>query len=146
MTDPKPDPRLVKDVAREVERRRRRRKLLLLVVLAGAIVFAVLYGTCGHGWGLGAGAGAGAGEGSIRALVTTVDAAPKRCAIRVAAVGITVDGAVMTKDVAVAACKLTSGADVVVTGDAREGDWTALREALAAAHVETSVREPARPR
>jgi len=59
---------------------------------------------------------------------------------------ITVDGKPMSRDDAVAACKATTGADVVVTGDAREGDWQELRAALEAAGVkDISLRQRASP-
>ena len=45
-----------------------------------------------------------------------------------------------TRTKAVAACKSTTGADVIVTGDAREGDWRDLRTALEAAHVPIYAR------
>jgi hypothetical protein len=103
--------------------------------LIGALaVAAALWLRCGPGWGLGSwglgGAGSGSGSGSATAA--------KRCALRVTATGIFVDGARHTRDEAVAACK-TTGADVVITGDAREGDWKDLDAALHAAAVDVVV-------
>lgn len=135
MTEP-PQVPTAKEVAKQLDRRQRRRKLVLLLALAAAIAAAIVYGTCGHGWGLGAG-GEGKGEGTK----TTVDAGPRRCAITVAAEGITVDGAKLTRPDAVTACtKAGGGADVIVTGDAREGDWKELEAALRAAKIEVFVR------
>jgi len=142
MTDIPPMPRATptaKDVAREMERRQRRRKIVMLIALAAAIAAAIVYGTCGRGWGLGTGTGTGQGEGTK----TPADAAPRRCAIQVAAEGITVDGTKLTRADAVAACKQAgAGADVIVTGDAREGDWLELKAALEAAKIELFVRAP----
>ena len=130
--------KLVRDVAKLVERRARRRKLLLVAALAALVVLALMYLHCGAGWGLGgsgAGTASGGGSGSGSAAV------PARCAIRVTATGITVDGKPATRAEAVAACRDRVGADVVVTGDAREGDWDELHAALDAAHVQVSVRQ-----
>ncbi len=127
-----------KDVAKALDRRQRRRKVVLLLALAAAIAAAILYGTCGHGWGLGKGTGEGEGSGTT----TAVDAGPRRCKLVVAAEGITVDGAKTTRDEAVTACKQAgAGAEVIVTGDAREGDWKELEAALTAAKIEVFVRK-----
>ena len=131
------DPQLAKDVAVQLDRRRRRRRLAMFAAIAAAIAAAIVYGTCGRGWGLGAGGGRGAG---LHPVAGIVDAGPHRCAIRVAAAGVTVDGKPATRDQVVAACKATTGADVVVTGDARQGDWDELRAALAAAAVQINLR------
>lgn len=139
MTDVPPLPRAAptaNQVAKALDHRQRRRKLILLALLAGAIALAVIYGTCGHGWGLGT--GSGKGEGPANA----VEAGPRRCAIQVAREGVTVDGAKATRDEAVATCKKAgAGADVIVTGDAREGDWKDLETALRAARIEIFVRK-----
>jgi len=124
-----------KAVAKQLDRRQRRRRLLVVAVAITAIVLAVLYLRCGRGWGLG---GKGAGSGTAPG---TADASPHRCAIRVAAHGLTVDGVAASRDEVVAACKATTGADVVVTGEARQGDWDDLRAALEAAHVAVFLRE-----
>ena len=130
------DKRFAKDVAKQLERRRTRRRLLLLLSLAAAIALAITYLTCGRGWGLGGkGKGDGAGPGPGSGGTPLVDAGPSRCAIRVTADGLTVNGTPATPTAAVATCKATTGADVVVTGDARQGDWDELRAALEAANV-----------
>lgn len=143
MTKPTPptsrtgDPRLARDVAKHLDRRRIRRKLVLWTVVLALLAAAARYLTCGQGFGLGdlgIGTGESDGSGSVHTVV-----APARCAVRVTASGITVDGKPMQRDEAVAACKATSGAEVVVTGDARQGDWEALKSALQAADVKDIV-------
>lgn len=133
MTPPRIDPQLARDVAKQLDRRRLRRRLLVWTALLAAAVVAAMYLTCGHGFGLGGvgpGSGEGSGPGSVKAL-----SAAKRCAIRVTASGITVDGKPMLRDAAVTACAASSGADVTVTGDAPEREWKDLRAALEAARV-----------
>lgn len=122
---------LAKDVAKQLDRRRLRRRLIVLAVWLAAIAAALYYVRCGRGNGGGEGAQTGAGTGS----------AHKRCALRVAATGITVDGKPANRATAVALCKQAGGAEVVVTGDAREGDWAALRAALTTANVDILVHE-----
>ncbi len=145
MTPPRVDPALARDVAKQLDRRRMRRRLLVWTMLLAAVVVAAMYATCGSGFGLGgagpgSGEGAGPGSGEIKAL-----AGPQRCAIRVAASGITVDGKPALRDEAVAACAKAAGADVVITGDAREGDWNDLRSALGTAGItDIVVHEPPR--
>jgi hypothetical protein len=143
MTKPTPptsrtgDPRLARDVAKHLDRRRIRRKLVLWTVVLALLAAAARYLTCGHGFGLGDLGkilGEGSGSGSVHTVV-----APARCAVRVTTSGITVDGKPMQRDEAAAACKATSGAEVVVTGDAREGDWKDLKSALEAAGVKDIV-------
>jgi hypothetical protein len=130
---------LAKDVAKELEKRARRRKLVGFGAAVGLVVLAVFYLTCGRGWGLG-GPGKGNGEGS--GTVAAADAGPRRCTVRVTATGLVVDGKPVTRDEAVATCKATTGADIVITGDARQGDWDELRTALADAHVPIYLKEP----
>jgi hypothetical protein len=127
-----PESRFAKDVATQLDRRRMRRRMLALIVLVAAIVLAVLYLTCGRGRGLG---GRGTDKGKGPGAGAAVDRGPRRCVIRVTAAGIAVDGKPTTRDAAVTACKATTGADVVVTGDARQGDWDELRAALEAANI-----------
>ncbi len=130
-----PSRQLAKDVASELERRKRTRKLLFISVWAAAIIAAVLYMRCGTGWGTG---GKGARNGPGTGAAET--AGPKRCSVRVSAEGITVDGKLMKRDEAVAACKQTEGALITVTGDARQGDWDDLRTALEGAGVQIFKR------
>jgi len=136
-----PDKQLAKDVATELERRKRNRRLMLLLVIAALAAAAVMFVTCGKGWGLGGGSGTGTGTGPApQPIASTADAGPRRCAIRVSADGISVDGTTRTRDEAVAACKATEGAVVTVTGDARQGDWDELRAALEAVGVKIFMR------
>src|SRR4051812_50208925 len=100
--------------------------MLFLGALAVAIVLAVTYLTCGRGFG---GGGAGKGEGSGPGKPATAH----RCALRGPATGIIADGKPLARGAGVAACP--DGADVVVTGDARQGDWDDLKNALDAAKV-----------
>jgi hypothetical protein len=140
------DKAFAKDVAKQLDRRRMRRKLGLWAAFAALIALAVSYVTCGQGFGLGGkGKGKGEGAGSGSAKVTLVDAGPSRCAIRIAAAGITVNGKPSTRAAAVMACKATSGADVVVTGDARQGDWDELEKALEAAGVSVYMKQGGAP-
>jgi hypothetical protein len=136
------DKQFTRDVAKQLDRRRMRRRMTLWSALLGLIVAAATYLRCGSGFGLGTGTGTGKDDhGAVRPV-----AGPQRCAVRVTPGGITVDGKPMSRDQAVDACKATTGADVVVTGDAREGDWQALRAALVAAGVQDiRVRERVTP-
>jgi len=135
---PRTDPRLARDVAKHLDRRRMRRRVVVWTALLAAVIAASMYLTCGHGFGLGgAGEGPGEGPGSARPLT-----GPRRCTVRVAATGITVDGKAMSRSQAVAACKAAGGADVLVTGDAREGEWKALKAALESAVTDIVVHEP----
>jgi hypothetical protein len=138
MTTPAHDKQLAKDVARQLDRRQLRRKLLLLALLVAAVVVAVLYLTCGRGFGIG---GAGKGEGKGPGSSIPADAGPHRCAVRVTQTGVIVDGKAATREQAIAACKATDGADVVVTGDARQGDWDALRAAFEAAGIPVFTKQ-----
>jgi hypothetical protein len=114
-----------------------RRRLIVLVALLGAAIAAALYLRCGKGWGTGGkGPGKGGGTGSVGLQK------PARCAVRLTATGITVDGKQVTRDEAVEVCKRTTGADVLVTGDARQGDWDDLRGAFERANIHVFAREP----
>lgn len=133
-----PSRRLANDVATELERRRRRRKLVFFIIWAALIIAALLWLRCGRGWGTGGkDPGKGPGTGSAQPAMT---AGPKRCVVRVSAEGIAVDGALMKREDAVAACKRTEGALITVTGDARQGDWDDLRTALEEAGVPIFTR------
>ena len=141
------DRRFAKDVAKQLDRRRVRRKLLFWAALVGAIVLAVVYLTCGRGWGLGGkgkgeGSGAGSGPGSAAPLLSAVDAGPRRCEVRIAASGITVDGKPATVAEAVTACKTATAAEVLVTGGARQGDWEDLKAAFDGAGIRILRVEP----
>jgi hypothetical protein len=141
---PASDRRFVKDVARQVDSRRVRRRILLWLLLLAAIVLAIYYGTCGAGSGIGKGKGAGEGPGpgSNASALLASDAGIPRCAILLAASGITEDRVASTPQETVARCKAAGAADVIVTGDTRQGDWDALRAALEAANIAIFKREP----
>ena len=128
---------LARDVAKELERRARRRKLLFLAAIVGLVILAILYVRCGAGWGLGGG-GTGEGSGTGSASVNAgPDAAPRRCSVKVAVGGTTVDGVAATIPEAVAKC--AAGADLLCTAGARQGDCDAMRAALEAAKIPTYV-------
>lgn len=128
---------LAKDVAKELEARARRRKLVMLAVWIVLVVAAVMYLRCGQGWGTG---GNGAGRGGPSTSTSTTK---KRCQIRLDAKGLAIDGRPMSREGAVQQCaRDNSGAEVTVTGDAREGDWAQLRGMLTAAKVDIIVHEP----
>jgi hypothetical protein len=131
-----PDRQFARDVARHIDRRRTRRRLTLWTALLALVIAAAAYLRLGGGLGvLGLGGGDG-DDGDARHPL----AGPQRCAIRIAAAGISVGGKPMARDAAVAACKGSAGADVIVTGDAREGDWQDLRAALEAAGIAVHQR------
>ncbi len=129
---------LAKDVAKELEARARRRKLVMLVVWAGLVVAAVLYLRCGQGWGTG-GSGTAGGPGTA----AHNGSAKQRCQLRVGSAGIQLDGKPISREGAVEQCaRGGGGAEVTITGDAREGDWVALRGMLSSAHVDIIVHQP----
>jgi hypothetical protein len=100
-------------------------RIIAVLLLVAAVALGIYFLSCnGKGGGLTASTGSSSTSGT-----------PPRCAVRVAATGITVDGKPTAKDAVVAACKGRPGADVVVTGDAREGDWDDLKAALDAGGV-----------
>ncbi len=142
------DRRFARDVARQMDRRRGRRKLLLFLLLIAAIALAITRLDCGNGLGLGLG-GLGLGgddtDESVPTVTSSTEAAARRCALRVTSAGITIDGKRGTLEQAVAACKPTAGADVVVTGDARHGDWVELEASLKAAGVPVFKRDAKQP-
>jgi len=128
-----------REVAKQLDRRRLKRRMTVWTLLLALIAAAAGYLRCGSGFGLGGGGGAGQGsEQETRAPRTA--AGRQRCVLRVTASGITVDGTQMSRDGAVAACKAFGGAELVVTGDAREGDGKDLEAALKAAGVTDIVR------
>lgn len=147
---PPADRRFAKDVAKHLDRRRVRRRLLGWAIVLGALALGALYLTCGRGWGLGRGAGQGAGSGpgsgpgpgSVNALLTTIDAGPSRCHVRVAAAGISAEGKPATVDEALAVCRAAAAAEVLVTGGARAGDWKELKAAFDRAGIQILKLEP----
>jgi hypothetical protein len=139
---PSSDRRFARDVAQQLDRKRVRRKLGLWSVLLAIVAAAAMYLRCGAGFGLGGG-GKGPGEGGESTQTQRAATGPVRCALRLSGTGITVDGKPMSRDDAAAACKAIGGADLIVTGDAREGDRPALLRALGAAGItDIVVQEP----
>jgi hypothetical protein len=126
-------------LAKELDRRRMRRRMTVWTALVGAVIAGAMYLRCGKGWGTG---GKGPGEGGTPTAPATTDDAAARCSIRLTASGITVAGKPATREDAIAACTAKSGADVLITGDARQGDWDELRTALEAAGIPFFTREP----
>ena len=132
------DRRFAKDVAMQLDRRRTRRRALFGAGVAALVALAVMYLRCGSGWGLG-GTGGGAGNGA--GMVARPESGLHRCEVRVGLGRITVDGKPATRNQALEICRHTAGADVVITGDARHGDWADLEAALKAAKVDISVHQ-----
>ena len=128
-----------KRLAKELDRRRLRRRLMIYLGLLAAAIAAAVYLRCGKGWGTG---GKGPGAGGSAVVTAAPNDAAARCSLRLAADGLTVDGKAATRDEAITACKGKTGADVLITGDARQGDWDELRDALEAARIPFFTREP----
>lgn len=120
-------------------RRRRRRTILFWVFALAAVALALLLIRCGGGFGFGDGDGLGAGTGTAPGRNAVATQPPARCQLRVDAAGLTLAARPTTVAAAVAACRATAGAEVVVTGDARQGQWDELRAALDAARIPSLV-------
>jgi hypothetical protein len=142
-----------------LKRRGRLGRLLFWACAIGAIVAVFLLGKCGGGFGFGKG-GFGFGGGSAKGVLgakgsgsatgsgtgTGSNTAPARCVVRVDGTGITMAGKVATVDEVITACKAaTSGADVIVAGDARQATWEELRAALDANGIASLVRGAGAP-
>jgi hypothetical protein len=138
------DRKLARDVARQIERRRIRRRLLALTAAGILCILAIAYLRCAGGWGPGGGKGSGT-RAKQAATAPVPDAGASRCDVRVDAEGIRLAGQPATRDQAVWACRAAGGADVVVTGAARQGDWDDLRAAFEAAGITVFVRGGAAP-
>jgi hypothetical protein len=142
MTQPTPTPshdrQFARDVARQLDRRRTRRRLTLWTALLALVIAAASYLRFGGGLGvLGLGGGNGDGEAENRGLV-----GPQRCAIRISASDITVNGRPVSRDAAIAACKAAPGVDIFPTGDVRHGDVEELEAAVKAAGARDVVLHP----
>lgn len=156
-----------RDERTEVVRPAKKRRMRWAVrgVLAAVIVMALAYLRCGSGFGLGGGWGFGKGEGdgsgsgtgAGTGMVTQQDEptgtakplvgeqpAPARCQLRLDGNGLWLLGATGQEKVeltaAAAACKQAGGADVVVTGDAKQGAWDELKRVLDEEGVASFVR------
>ena len=133
-------------------RTRRARRLVLGGGAAALVVLLLLYARCRGGLGLGGGGSPGtpappataahadAAPAQAAPADAGTDAAPPRCQLRVDGDGVALDGTPASIDRAVAACKAAGAADVLVTGDAVQGQWDRLRAALDGAGVKTFVR------
>ena len=107
------------------------------VVGGGALLLLLLLR--GKGWGFG-GTSNGSGDES------DAPAPARRCAVRVDAVGIQVDGTPADVDTTVATCRAAGAADVLVTGAAIQGVVDRLLAALRAAGVSLHVSNPSAAR
>lgn len=143
MTQPAPpgpahDRQFARDVARHIDRRRTRRRLTLWSALLVLVIAAAGYLRFGGGLRqLGLGGQGGEGDEEGRPL-----AGPRRCAIRLSASGITVDGHPASREAAISTCKAAPGSDIHPTGDARHGDGEELAAALKAAGAKDVVLHP----
>jgi hypothetical protein len=149
MIEPEASPPPPRRSARERARRRRRvaRVLFWLGVIV-ALVLAIMLIRCGGGFGFGDGKGLGGGKGKGPGAGSAGPGAgimaPARCQVRVDAAGVSLAGEPTTIAAAVAACRATTGADVLIT-DARQGTWDELRAALDAAGIPSLVRGATAP-
>jgi hypothetical protein len=136
----------------------RRTRWLARGLIVALIALAVIYLRCGGG-GLGFGGGGGGGSNPLGLLKETpppttpaskdgeapaAGKEPLRCQLRLDSGGLWLLGATgqAQTDIAaaVASCKEAGGADVVVTGEARQGAWDELRAALDSAGIRSFVR------
>lgn len=122
--------------------RRSRSRWALRGALAGLVAAAIAVLRCAPGIGLG-----GGGEGSEEQVAKeTPEPVPAalRCQLRLDRGGLwllTATGqTAATIEQALAACRTAGGADVVLTGEAKQGSWEELRSALEAAKVPAFVR------
>ena len=137
---------MTRSAPERLRRRDRMRRALFWIAVGAALVLALVLVQCGGGFGLGGGGGSGVGGG--RRAIGTSDgsgAAIPRCALRVDATGIALDDRAVSIADAVAACHRAGGAEVLVTGDARQGTWDALRAALDAAAIAFHTRGAGAP-
>ncbi len=137
------------DAMDRAERRRRRRRRWFGLLLIAVLVASFFLIRCGGGFGIGGGGGRGVGRGTAKGLkrgpaAVVTDAGP-RCRVRVSAAGVRLDGDASSIAAVVAACRQAGGAEVIVTGDARQGQWDELRAALDAAAVPAFVNGAGRP-
>lgn len=114
------------------------RILIALFIAAAALV--LLFLKCGSGWGFGKGGDDGEGKAKAKPALSMLDAGVPRCQLRIDAAGIAANGKSVEVDGAVDACRKAGAADVVVTGDARQGLWDQLEGALEGAGVKAFVR------
>lgn len=123
----------------------RRRRWAARGALAALLALGLAYLRCGAGLGLGGGGGA-TSQGTEVAPAPPPPPGPAvpRCQLRLDGGGLWILSATGPQQTSVAAavtaCQRTSGADVVVTGEARQGGWDELSRALERGGVPTFVR------
>jgi hypothetical protein len=117
-------------------RRPRKRRVLGAGVLAALLIALLYHLTCEGGFGPGGGTGSKSEhqpappDASTAAAAVRDAAPPPRCQLRLDPSGLTLDGAAITVEAAVAACRSAGAADLIVTGDSAYGASSALRAAL----------------
>jgi hypothetical protein len=127
---------------------RRRSRWAVRGIFAAVLAALLGYIRCGAQLGVGGGAGAPSQPSQPGAERVTAPAPPDapvaRCQLRLDGGGLWLLGptgqAPTEVAAAVAACTAAGGADVVLTGEARQGAWDELRAALDAAAVPSFVR------
>lgn len=121
---------IARETARELQyrdaRRRWKRNGAIAGVTVGAVLLAMLFLKLGQSVGTG--------------RAGTAPTPPQHPRIRIDASGITIDGTPAGIGDAVSRALRAGGADVVVTGDARQGDVDQLLAALRASGVPFEVR------
>jgi hypothetical protein len=124
------------------ERRRLRKgRLIAAGGVVGLLVAALLFLRCGQDFGLGGGDGEAPETPVVAdAAPPPADAAPARCLLRLDADGLTLEGAAVTVEGAVEACRAAGAAELVVTGDASFGLRERLRQALREAAIDLYER------
>jgi hypothetical protein len=124
--------------------------LLAIIGVAGIVGLAYWLWTKLSGIGIGGGSSINSGSGSSpNGTVPTAPTAtapsstdssqasqPALCAIRLSSTGLTINGVAATID-QVSSC--TQGANVIVSGDARQGDVDALQTALSASGIQFTI-------
>jgi hypothetical protein len=113
-------------------------------LLAGLLALALGYLRCSGELGLGGGGSVSKGKEPVTSPPAPREDGQLRCQLRLDGAGLWLlgpTGQLQTEvAAAVASCKVSAGADVVITGEARQGAWDELRAELAAAGVAVFVR------
>jgi len=78
--------------------------------------------------------------GPLIAFMLSQQPAETRCTLRLSAKGVFVDGDAMTREQAIAACKQTNGAIVIVADDAPPQAWPELQGRLRKAAIKIYMR------
>jgi hypothetical protein len=112
--------------------------------LAALIALALGYLRCNGELGLGGGRGDSGDTLEVAAPPVVPAPGSLRCQLRLDGAGLWALGATGQQQIevaaAVASCKVAGGADVVLTGEARQGAWDELHAALEAGGVTSFVR------